>query len=65
MLGYDLVIKGGSVVDPATGVHKADIGIRGEKIAALAETISASEGAQVVDATNRYVFPGAIDSTTT
>jgi dihydropyrimidinase/allantoinase len=50
------------VVDPATGLHKADIGIRGEKIAAIAEAISPSEAGQVVDATNRYVFPGAIDS---
>jgi dihydropyrimidinase/allantoinase len=41
---------------------KADIGIRGEKIAAIAEAISPSEAGQVVDATNRYVFPGAIDS---
>jgi dihydroorotase-like cyclic amidohydrolase len=62
MPGYDLVIRGGSVVDPATGVHKADIGIRREKIAAIAETISASESSQVIDATNRYVFPGAVDS---
>jgi dihydropyrimidinase/allantoinase len=62
MPGYDLVIRGGYVVDPATGVHKADIGIRGEKIAAIAETISAGEGAQAIDAANRYVFPGAIDS---
>jgi len=50
------------VVDPATGVHQADIGIRGEKIAAIAEAIPTSEGGQVVDATKRYVFPGAIDS---
>lgn len=62
MPGYDLVIRGGNVVDPATGVLKADIGIRGEKIAAIAERISANEGGQVVDATNRFVFPGAIDS---
>ena len=59
---YDLVIRGGYVVDPATGVHKTDVGIRGEKITAIAETISADEGAQTIDATNRYVFPGAIDS---
>jgi len=59
---YDLVIRGGFVVDPATGLYKADIGIRGEKIAAIAEAISPSEAGQVVDATNRYVFPGAIDS---
>jgi predicted amidohydrolase len=49
MPGYDLVIKGGNVVDPAAGVHKADIGIRGEKIAAIAETIPASEGGKMID----------------
>jgi dihydroorotase-like cyclic amidohydrolase len=62
MPGYDLVIRGGYVVDPVTGVYKADIGIKGERIAAIAETLSGAEGSQVIDATNRYVFPGAIDS---
>ena len=62
MSDYDLVIKGGSVVIPGVGVQKADIGIRGEKIAAIAKAIPAQGPTKVVDASNKFVFPGAVDS---
>ena len=39
MSNYDLVIKGGSLVIPNVGVKRADIGIKDEKIAAIAQTI--------------------------
>jgi dihydropyrimidinase/allantoinase len=62
MTGYDLVIKGGNVVIPYLGVRKADIGIIGEKIGAIADSILPEEAGQVIDATERYIFPGAVDS---
>lgn len=62
MSGYELIIKGGDVVIPNVGVQKADIGVRGGKIAAIEESINAADGEKVVDASGRYVFPGAIDS---
>jgi dihydropyrimidinase/allantoinase len=62
MANYDLVIKGGNLVIPNVGVQKADIGIIGEKIAAIAQTVPASNSTRVVDASGKYVFPGAIDS---
>ena len=62
MTGYDLVIRGGNLVIPNVGVRKADIGIRGEKIAAIDEAIFPEDGKDVIDATNKYVFPGAVDS---
>ena len=62
MSEYDLVIKGGQVVIPHVGVQKADIGITGETIAAINENIAGESAKQVIDATGRYVFPGAVDS---
>ena len=62
MSGYDLVIKGGHVVIPYVGVQKADIGVQAEKIAAIESNISTSGAKKIIDASNRYVFPGAIDS---
>jgi dihydroorotase-like cyclic amidohydrolase len=58
---YDLILKDGYVVFPFTGVKKADIGIAGEKIAAIAESLSSSTAEEVIDAKGRFVFPGAID----
>lgn len=62
MAEYDLVIRGGNVVLPYTGVRKLDIGVRGGRIAAVAETIDSKDTDSVVDASDKYVFPGAIDS---
>ena len=62
MTEYDLVIKGGNLVIPNVGVRKADIGISGEKITAIDEAIFPEDVKDVIDATNKYVFPGAVDS---
>ncbi|MGL4637152.1 MAG: dihydropyrimidinase [Beijerinckiaceae bacterium] len=55
---YDLVIRGGTVVT-AHGVFKADLGVAGERIAALAEHLP--QGRQEIDATGKYVMPGGVD----
>ena len=58
---YDLVIKGGHVVDPASGLSAVrDVAIAGGKISAVATIIDAG-GAQVVNAAGKYVIPGMID----
>ncbi|MHB1205707.1 MAG: amidohydrolase family protein [Rhodospirillaceae bacterium] len=58
---YDLVIKGGHVIDPASGINAVrDVAIAGGKIAAVAAKIDAG-GAQTVDAAGKYVIPGMID----
>jgi len=59
---YDLAIKGATVVIPVHGEIKADIGIVGEKIAAIADIIPEENCERVIDASGKYVFPGAIDS---
>jgi dihydropyrimidinase len=59
MESFDLVIAGGTVAT-ASDVVKCDIGVRGGKIAALAERVPG--GAQRIDAGGRLVLPGGVDS---
>jgi len=54
----DCVVKNGMVVTP-DGVVDADVGIAGEKIAAIGMGL---EGQQVIDARGHYVFPGFVDA---
>ena len=60
MKAYDMVIKNGIIVT-ATDVYKADIGVKNEKIVEIAKEIDSNNAANVIDATDKYVFPGAID----
>ena len=58
---FDLVIKGGRVLDPSQRIDRvADVAIRGGKIAAIRPNISAS-AAEVIDASGKLVTPGLID----
>lgn len=57
-----LLIKGGRVVDPASGTdEELDLLIQDDKICELAKGISVPEGAQVVDADGKIVLPGLVD----
>lgn len=59
---YELLVKGGLVIDPANGLHaQRDIGIVQGKIAAVASDIPTHEGQKVVDARDQIVTPGLID----
>ena len=58
MQSYDLVIRGGTVVT-ASDTFRADIGIIGERIAAIGENLS---GRTSLDATGRLVLPGGVDT---
>jgi N-acyl-D-amino-acid deacylase len=61
---YDVLIKGGSVVDGSGGDrYAADIAIQGDRIVAISrEGIAPSTAARVIDATGRVVTPGFIDN---
>jgi len=59
MNSLTVVVKGGTVVSPE-GMARADVGIKGDKVALVAPDIS-PEGARVIDAAGKYVIPGAID----
>ncbi len=59
---YDLVVKGGRVVDPALNLDaQRDIAVSGGKIARLAPNIADTEARQVLDARGKIVTPGLID----
>ena len=62
MATYDLVVKGGSLVIPGGGVVRADLGVKNEKIAVIAEELSTESAERVLDASGRHVFPGAVDT---
>ena len=57
---FDLLIRGGLVVTGA-GVAKADVGVRGEKIAAIGADLATKGVGRTVDAAGKYVLPGIID----
>ena len=62
MASYDLLIKGGHVIDAANGIDEImDVGIAGRVVAGVAKDIPASQGNRVIDATGKYVTPGLID----
>jgi dihydroorotase len=59
---YDLLLKGGHVIDPRGGTSAVrDVAIAGGKIAAVAERIDPAEAFKVVDVSGLYVTPGIID----
>jgi len=59
---YDILIKGGRVIDPAQNIDGTmDVAINGDKIAAVDKDISPQEGQQLIDARGKIVTPGLID----
>ena len=59
---WDILIKGGTVVDPGQNMHgPADVAISGDKIAAVDTNLYAANAAKVIDATGKIVTPGFID----
>ena len=60
---YDLLIKNGRVIDPAQQLDgQMDVAVNGDKIACLSENISPTESNQVINAQDKIVTPGLIDS---
>ncbi|MCC6859551.1 MAG: amidohydrolase/deacetylase family metallohydrolase [Bryobacterales bacterium] len=59
---YDLLLKGGHVIDPKNSISRAlDVAIAGGKIAQVAPSIPASEARRVADVKGLYITPGLID----
>ena len=59
---YDLLLKGGHVIDPANNVDAVmDVAVSKDKIAAVEKDIPASQAGKVVDASGLYVTPGLVD----
>ena len=59
---YDLIVKGGTVVDPSQNLHALrDVAIEEGKIAKIAVDIPADEAKRVVEVKGKMVTPGIID----
>ena len=59
---FDLVLRGGTVIDPANAIHaRLDVGIAAGKIAQVAPELPAGPDTQVIDAAGLYVTPGILD----
>jgi len=59
---YDLLLKGGRVIDAKNGLSAIrDVAISGATIAAVAENIPATEARKTFDVSSLYVTPGLVD----
>lgn len=59
---FDLLIKGGEVVDPGVGLSgRMDVAVNRNWIAAVEPKIPAEAAYRVIDASGHYVTPGLID----
>ena len=62
MAAYDLVLKGGLVVDPGQSIDaKMDVAFLAGKVAAIAKSIVVPASAEVRDVSDLIVTPGLID----
>src|SRR5882724_551260 len=59
---YDLLLKGGHVIDPANRIDRVmDVAVNGNRIARVAENIPAGQARNTVDVAGLYVTPGLVD----
>lgn len=62
---YDLIIRGGILVDPSQGIHeRMDVAFRQGRVAQVSQNLGSRPGKdahQVLDASSRIVTPGLID----
>ena len=57
---YDILIQKGLIVS-CSGIRKADVAIKGEKIVRVEPGIKREEAGRIIDASGKYVMPGVID----
>ena len=61
-MDYDLVIRGGEVMDPGGGLTgRMDVGIQGGVIAAVDRSLPVAGARATLDATGQIVTPGLFD----
>ncbi len=59
---FDLVLKGGHLIDPQNGIDAPkDIGVKGKAIAAVDVDLPIEGAGQVLDVSGLYVTPGLVD----
>lgn len=64
MARYDSLVFGGTLVIPHVGEVRADLAVRGGRIAAIADPgdLGPADADDAVDATGKVVLPGAVDA---
>ncbi len=61
--GYDTILKGGAVIDPATGRNgRFDVGIRAGRIVAVEPALAPGGRTTVIDVAGKLVIAGMIDT---
>lgn len=59
---FDLLISGGTVIDPGGGHEgRLDVAISGDRIAAVERDLPREAARRVIDASGKYVTPGLVD----
>lgn len=59
---YDLILRHGTVLDPAQNLHaRRDVAVADGRIAAVEPDLSAAAAARVIDVAGHWVTPGLID----
>ena len=59
---FDLLLTGGTVLNPATGVNQAlDVGVTDGRVAAIQAQLPRADASKVLDVSGCYVTPGLID----
>ncbi|HLQ21598.1 MAG TPA: amidohydrolase/deacetylase family metallohydrolase [Gemmatimonadales bacterium] len=59
---YDLLLRGGHVIDPKNGVDALrDVAIAGGQVAAVAPRIDPADAFKTIDVSGLYVTPGLVD----
>jgi len=59
---FDILLTGGTVLNPATGLNeKVDVGVTGDRIAAIQANLESANAKKILDVTGCYVTPGLID----
>ena len=61
-MGFELLLKGGTVIDPAQGMREErDVAFHRGRVAAVEPHLPSDRAAEVVDCTGRMISPGWID----
>ena len=61
-MNYELIIKNGTVVDPAQGIHaRKDVAFANGRVSAISDDIPTSGAREILDAEGCFVTPGLID----
>jgi len=59
---YDLLLQGGTMIDPAQGIHAVkDVAFKDGKVAEIGDALENERADEVVECTDRIVAPGLVD----